>query len=102
MSSFRADAHRLVDWIADYLENVEHYPVLAQVEPGEVRAKLPETPPEDGEPFDAMLRDVEEIVMPGITHWQSPNFFAFFPANSSPAAILGATKPRSWRWYRSP
>src|SRR3990172_9386799 len=86
---FRRSGHALVDWVADYLENVERYPVLARVEPGAVRAKLPADPPQDGEPFESILRDVEEIIMPGITHWQSPGFFAYFPGNSSPPSVLG-------------
>jgi aromatic-L-amino-acid/L-tryptophan decarboxylase len=86
---FRRHGYALVDWIADYYERVETLPVLSQVEPGWVRAQLPPAAPLEGEPFEAMLRDVEEIILPGITHWQSPNFFAFFPANSSAPAILG-------------
>lgn len=93
METFRADAHRMVDFIADYLGGLrrtpERSPVLSRVKPGEVRSQLPEHPPEAGEPFDAMLDDVRRIVMPGITHWQHPSFFAYFPANSSPPAILG-------------
>jgi len=86
---FRRHGREVIDWIADYLERVESFPVLSQVEPGEIRAKLPPSPPEQGEPFAAMLRDVEEVILPGITHWQSPNFFAYFPANSSGPAVLG-------------
>jgi aromatic-L-amino-acid/L-tryptophan decarboxylase len=86
---FRRSGHQLIDWIADYLENIERYPVLAQVQPGEIRAQLPAAAPTHGEPFDAILRDVEKIVMPGITHWQSPNFFGYFPANNSGPSILG-------------
>ncbi len=88
--AFRRHAHELIDWIIDYQERrVEELPVLSRVEPGAVRAKLPADPPEHGEPFESMLRDVEEILLPGITHWQSPDFFAFFPANTSYPAILG-------------
>ena len=86
---FRRHGYALVDWIADYVERVETLPVLSRVEPGAVRAQLPPAAPLEGEPFEAMLRDVEAIILPGITHWQSPNFFAFFPANSSAPAILG-------------
>ncbi len=63
--------------------------MLSQVQPGEIRAGLPAAPPQQGEPFDAILADVEPLIMPGITHWQSPNFFAYFPANASGPAILG-------------
>lgn len=86
---FRRQGYALIDWIADYHEQVERYPVLSQVQPGEIRAMLPEHPPQQGEPFADVLADVDRIVMPGITHWQSPNFFAFFPANTSGPAILG-------------
>jgi len=86
---FRRWGHRLSDWVADYLENVEQYPVLSQVKPGEIRSQLPPAAPVHGEPFDAILRDVEKIILPGITHWQSPNFFAYFPSNNSGPSILG-------------
>ena len=86
---FRRYGRAVVDWIADYYENIESYPVLSQVQPGEVRATLPTEPPLQGEPFEDMLKDVNDLLLPGITHWQSPNFFAYFPANSSPPAVLG-------------
>ena len=86
---FRRAGRLVVDWIARYMEEVERYPVLSPARPGEVRAKLPPRPPAGGDEVEAWLSDVEEIVMPGITHWQSPNFFAFFPANASGPAILG-------------
>jgi aromatic-L-amino-acid decarboxylase len=86
---FRRYGRMAVDWIADYMEHVEQYPVLSRAQPGEIRALLPADPPEHGEPFEAILADMDRIVMPGITHWQSPNFFAYFPANASGPAILG-------------
>jgi len=86
---FRRYGKELVDWIADYQERIESFPVLSQVEPGAIRKRLPVSPPETGERFDAMMRDVEEIVLPGITHWQSPSFFAYFPSNSSGPSVLG-------------
>lgn len=86
---FRRRGHELVDWLADYQERVASLPVFAQVEPGAVRAALPVDPPQIGESFDAVMRDLEEIVLPGITHWQSPNFYAFFPCNNSGPSILG-------------
>ncbi len=86
---FRRHGRAVVDFVADYMERVEELPVLSQVKPGEIRSRLPEHPPETGESFEAMLADVDEIVMPGITHWQSPNFFAFFPANNSGPSMLG-------------
>ncbi|MDZ7371673.1 MAG: pyridoxal-dependent decarboxylase [candidate division KSB1 bacterium] len=76
-------------WLAEYYRRVETLPVLSRVQPGEIRAKLPPAPPLHGEPFVHMLRDLDEIILPGITHWQSPNWFAFFPANASFPSILG-------------
>lgn len=87
--AFRRHGREVVDWIADYFERVETLPVRSNVAPGEIRAQLPATPPETGEPFEAVLRDLDEIILPGITHWQSPNFFAYWPANSSGPAVLG-------------
>ena len=86
---FRRHGKEVVDWIADYYERVEALPVLSQVKPGEIRASLPAQPPQQGESFRAMLSDIDRLIMPGITHWQSPNFFAFFPANTSAPSILG-------------
>ena len=86
---FRQWGHALVDWLASYEQRVETLPVLSRVAPGEVRGSLPPAPPQHGEPFDKILADVERVVMPGITHWQSPNFFAYFPANVSGPSILG-------------
>jgi len=86
---FRRCGRAVVDWIADYYERVQSLPVLSQVKPGQIRASLPSGPPLQGEAFDAILQDVDKLILPGITHWQSPNFFAFFPANSSGPSILG-------------
>jgi aromatic-L-amino-acid decarboxylase len=86
---FRRYGRAVVDWIAEYYQRVESLPVLSRVEPGQIQASLPPEPPLEGEPFEAMLKDVEELILPGLTHWQSPNFFAFFPANTSAPAILG-------------
>jgi aromatic-L-amino-acid decarboxylase len=86
---FRKHGRAVVDWIADYYERIESFPVVSQVEPGEIRATLPVAAPAQGEPFEKILSDVEKLILPGITHWQSPNFFAFFPANASGPAILG-------------
>ncbi|HSQ74888.1 MAG TPA: pyridoxal-dependent decarboxylase [Bacteroidota bacterium] len=85
---FRVHAHELVDWMADYLEQVERLPVKPDVQPGTVLKQLPPAPPDDGEPFPAVFRDFREIILPGMTHWQHPSFFAYFPANSSPPSIL--------------
>lgn len=86
---FRTHGHALIDWIAEYLEGVEQYPVASQVQPGDIRAALPEHPPLAPEPFTEVLADLDRVVMPGITHWQHPSFFAYFPGNSSYPAILG-------------
>ena len=86
---FRRCGSALVERIARYMEEVESYPVLSRVEPGSVRARLPRAAPKRGEPFAAVLRDIDEIILPGLTHWQSPNFFAYFPANASGPSILG-------------
>jgi len=86
---FRKWGKAVIDWIADYQERIESFPVLSKAAPGQIRATLPAEPPEKPEPFGRILSDVEEKILPGITHWQSPNFFAFFPANSSGPSILG-------------
>jgi aromatic-L-amino-acid decarboxylase len=85
---FRAAAHELVDWMADYLGTVECYPVRARAAPGELLARLPEAPPEQAEPFARIFEDFRDLIVPGMTHWQHPSFFAYFPANSSPPSVL--------------
>jgi aromatic-L-amino-acid decarboxylase len=88
-AEFRRDGHRLIDWIADYVEEVERYPVAPPIEPGWVREQLPVHPPREPEPFDAVLTDVDRVIVPGLTHWQHPSFFAYFPSNTSYPSILG-------------
>ncbi len=88
-AQFRKYGRAMVDWVADYYERIETLPVLSQIEPGDIRRKLPAEAPQSGEAFETMLRDIGEVILPGITHWQSPNFFAYFPANASGPAILG-------------
>lgn len=85
---FRRHAHDVADWVADYYAGLEQKPVKSQTRPGQIAAQLPAAAPEHGEPMEAILADFQRIVMPGITHWQHPNFYAYFPANSSPPAIL--------------
>ncbi len=85
---FRKHAHELVEWMASYMENIEDYPVKSQVKPGDIFSLIPDHPPGKPETFEAFIRDVDNIIMPGISHWQSPNFFAYFPANVSPPSIL--------------
>ena len=86
---FRKHGYAVIDCIADYYKRIESFPVLSQVAPGQIRASLPAQAPVQGEPFDRILQDVERLILPGVTHWQSPNFFAFFPSNSSGPGILG-------------
>jgi len=88
-TDFRRYGKAVVDWIADYYERIESFPVLCQVQPGQIRALLPSEAPMHGEPFQEILGDVDNLILPGVTHWQSPNFFAFFPANASGPGILG-------------
>jgi aromatic-L-amino-acid/L-tryptophan decarboxylase len=86
---FRQHGHEVVDWIADYWARVESFPVRSQVSPGDVRASLPAAAPEQGEPFSAILGDLDRVVLPGVTHWQHPGFFGYFPANTSGPSVLG-------------
>ena len=81
-ADFRRHAHDLVDWMADYLDRVEELPVKAQVRPGEIAAQLPQVPPQVPEPMEDILADFRSVVVPGMTHWQHPSFFAYFQANS--------------------
>jgi aromatic-L-amino-acid/L-tryptophan decarboxylase len=88
VSDFRSDGHAAVDWAADYLERVGSLPVLAQVTPGEIRSRLPSRAPDEPEPFSAVLRDLEEVLLPGVTHWQHPRYFAYFATTASEPGIL--------------
>jgi aromatic-L-amino-acid decarboxylase len=86
---FRKFGHRVVDWIADYRSKVSELPVMARVAPGEVKGRLPSDPPDHPEPFEQIFRDLDEIILPGLTHWQHPRFFGYFPANAMLASVLG-------------
>jgi len=88
LTDLRRDGPAALEWAARYLERVGDLPVLAQVEPGEIRSQLPARPPEEPEPFDAVLRDLDEVLLPGVTHWQHPRYFAYFATSSSEPAIL--------------
>jgi aromatic-L-amino-acid/L-tryptophan decarboxylase len=88
VSDFRSDGRAAIDWAADYLERIGELPVLAQVAPGEIRARLPTNAPEDPEPFAAVLRDLDEVLLPGVTHWQHPRYFAYFATSAAEPAIL--------------
>ncbi|MEE9390224.1 MAG: pyridoxal-dependent decarboxylase, partial [Candidatus Aminicenantaceae bacterium] len=85
---FKQFGYRFVDWVADYLTDIEEYPVLSQVKPGEIRSQLPAQPPIQGEPLEGVFEDFQNIILPGITHWQHPSWFGYFPANNSPPSIL--------------
>jgi aromatic-L-amino-acid/L-tryptophan decarboxylase len=86
--TFRAQAHQLVDWMADYLAKVGEYPVQPNGAPGEIRARIPAAPPVAPEPFERIVADFKQVILPGITHWGHPGFFGYFPANTSPPSIL--------------
>jgi aromatic-L-amino-acid decarboxylase len=88
MTAFREDGALALDWVASYLERVHELPVLSQVEPGEIRAALPEGPPDEPEPFAAVIRDVDSVLLPGLTHWQSPRFFAYFATTGAEPGVL--------------
>lgn len=107
VESFRRNGHRLIDWIAEYLAHPERYPVLAQVEPGQVKGSLPSEPPERPEPLETILRDVEGVIAPGLTHWNHPCFFAYFGISGSGPGILGellssAFNVNAMLWRTSP
>lgn len=89
VDEFRRQGHAVIDWIAAYWQRMNELPVRSQVQPGEVAHQVPATAPQAAEPFEAVLEDLDRVILPGITHWQHPRFFAYFPANSSPAAVLG-------------
>lgn len=104
---FRKHAHEVVEWMASYMENVESYPVKPKVRPGEIYEKIPDSPPQKPESFGKFIKDLDEIIMPGITHWQNPSFFAYFPANTSPPSILAemiisAIGAQCMNWETSP
>lgn len=107
LEEFRRFGHQVVEWIADYLAGIERYPVLARVRPGEIRRRLPAHPPREGEPFEAILRDFEQIILPGITHWNHPGFMAYFAITGSGPGILGellaaALNVNAMLWKTSP
>jgi aromatic-L-amino-acid/L-tryptophan decarboxylase len=105
--SFRQDLNLAADWVDDYLRRVGELPVAAQIAPGEVRARLPESAPEQGESFEAMLRDLDEVILPGITHWNHPRFFAWFANTGSEPGILAelliaSLNVNNMTWLSSP
>jgi len=86
---FRRHGHDLIDWVADYLQGVEAYPVLPDLQPGDVRRRLPAEPPREPEAMETILKDFRTLILPAVTHWNHPRFFAYFPANQSGPSILG-------------
>jgi aromatic-L-amino-acid decarboxylase len=88
---FRRFGYRVVDWIADYRARAAEHPVMSRVEPGSIRAQLPSSPPEEAEGFEAVLDDLDRVVLPGLSHWQHPRFFGYFPSNGELASVLGDT-----------
>ena len=104
---FRRHGHQLVDWMADYFAQVGELPVTPDVQPGDIRRRLPTAPPAAGEPFDALFHDFREIILPGMTHWNHPGWFAYFPGNNSPPSVLGemltaAMGAQCMSWATSP
>jgi aromatic-L-amino-acid/L-tryptophan decarboxylase len=104
---FRAAGHRLVDWIGDYFDRIDSYPVLSRVTPGEIARQFPEAPSEGGRPYDALLEDFEAKILPGITHWNHPAFFAYFSITGSQAGVLAellsaAINANGMLWKTSP
>ena len=104
---FRRFGHEFVDWIADYFERVEELPVLAAIEPGDLKAQLPDAPPKEGEPMDRILSDVDRLIVPALTHWSHPSFFAYFATSTSAPGIFGellaaAFDNKAMLWRTSP
>ena len=104
---FRRFGHELIDWIADYLEHVEELPVLAQIEPGDLKAQLPSAPPVTGEPMEQIIADLDRLIVPALTHWNHPSFFAYFATSTSTPGILGelltaAFDNKAMLWRTSP
>ena len=106
-ATLREDGPAALEWAACYLEHVGELPVLSRVRPGEIRSRLPSSPPEQGEPFSAVLRDLDEVLLPGLTHWQHPRYFAYFAVTASEPGILAellaaALNPVAILWRTSP
>src|SRR5579862_5303114 len=107
MDDFRRNAHLVADWIADYLEQPDRYPVLPRVKPGDISASLPAAAPEIGESFDQIFADFERVIVPGLTHWNHPGFFAYFAISTSAPGILAeflsaALNQQAMLWRTSP
>jgi aromatic-L-amino-acid/L-tryptophan decarboxylase len=106
-AEFRRFGHELIDWIADYFDRIEDLPVLAQIEPGDLKAQLPTAPPEKGEPMEQIIADIDRLVVPALTHWSHPSFFAYFATSTSAPGIFGelltaAFDNKAMLWRTSP
>jgi aromatic-L-amino-acid decarboxylase len=106
-AEFRRHGHELIDWIAKYFEHIEELPVLSQIEPGDLKAQLPAAPPEQGEPMPDIIADVDRLIVPALTHWSHPSFFAYFATSTSAPGIFGellsaAFDVKSMLWRTSP
>src|SRR5713226_6507278 len=106
-AEFRRFGHELIDWIADYFERIEELPVLSQIEPGELKAQLPSSPPEQGEPMQQIIADIDRLIVPALTHWSHPSFFAYFATSTSAPGIFGellsaAFDNKAMLWRTSP
>src|SRR5690349_24172067 len=104
---FRRHGHALIDWIADYFDHIDDLPVLAQIEPGDLKAQLPTSPPETGESMDAIIADIDRLIVPALTHWSHPSFFAYFATSTSAPGIFGelltaAFDNKAMLWRTSP
>ena len=104
---FRRFGHELIDWIADYFDKIEELPVLASIEPGDLKAQLPSSPPQQGEPMEKIIADIDRLVVPALTHWCHPSFFAYFATSTSAPGILGelltaAFDNKAMLWRTSP
>ena len=104
---FRRVGHDLIDWIADYFENIDKRPVLAAIEPGDLKAQLPTAPPSQGESMEAIIADLDRLIAPALTHWSHPSFFAYFATSTSAPGIFGelltaAFDNKAMLWRTSP
>ena len=107
VDEFRRYGYAVVDWIAEYFEHIEEFPVLSQIEPGSLAANLPSAPPETGENFDEVLKDVDRLILPAVTHWNHPNFHGLFSTSTSSVGVFGemlsaAFDMKAMLWRTSP
>ncbi|MBT3933200.1 MAG: aspartate aminotransferase family protein, partial [Bacteroidetes bacterium] len=86
---FKKYGYEIIDWIANYRSNISDYPVMSTIQPGAVKEGLPENPPENPDPFESVIQDLDKIIIPGVSHWNHPNNFAYFPSNATLPSVLG-------------